>query len=92
MTDTATRTLSVTDVLDLARVIDACTREVPVTWVKGNATLTGVMRHLYSGSNRHGTDVRDLTVRISGITEWEMPMADVITLLRNGEMALDYRP
>jgi len=88
----ATKTLSVTDVLELARVIDACTREVPVMWLaESGATLTGVMRHLYSGSNRHGTDVRELTVRISGITEWEIPMQDVLRLIRNGEMALDYR-
>jgi hypothetical protein len=81
--------ITAAEVRALAKVIDACDREVPVTWASGNATLTGVIRHLHAGPSQ---DVRDLTVRISGIAEFTFPMADILTMVADGEMALDYRP
>jgi len=76
-------------VRELARVIDACDREVPVTWESGNAVLTGVIRHLHAGPAQ---DVWDLTVRVSGTFEFTFTMREVVAMVNEGTMALDYRP
>jgi len=80
--------LTVSQVRALAQVVDACDREVPVTWVSGDATLTGTIRHLYVGREQ---DVREVTVRISGTFEFTYPMAAILAMVADGEMALDYR-
>jgi len=41
--------ITAAEVRALARVLDACDREVPVTWESGNAVVTGVIRHLHTG-------------------------------------------
>ena len=81
--------ITASEVRALARVLDACDREVPVTWESGNAVVTGVIRHLHTGPR---VDVREATVRISGTFEFTFPMAKVLEMVADGTMALDYRP
>lgn len=81
--------ITAAEVRALARVIDACDREVPVVLVTASgAEITGVIRHLYVAP---GVDVRDAMVRISGTFEREISMRKAVELVEAGMLALDYR-
>jgi hypothetical protein len=81
--------LTVGQAVTIGLILDACQRQVPVTWLteSGNI-LTGTIRSL---EVRSGQDVREARVRVSATFEHWFDMVDVIRMVDSGEFALDYR-
>ena len=83
--------LTVRDLLTLAAIVNAGRAEVPVTWVTVSGDIkTGVIRPVELPS--FDADVRQATVRVSATFEWLRPITEVVAMVQDGSMALDYRP
>jgi hypothetical protein len=90
MTTTTDGVLTVHELLTLAAIVDAGRAEVPVTWMTVSGDIkTGVIRPVQLPPSG---DVRQAEVRVSATFEWLWPIADVVAMVQDGSMALDYRP
>lgn len=82
--------LTVGQAVTIGRILDACQRQVPVTWLtESGDIMSGTIRNVEVS---RGQDVREGRVRVSATFEHWFPMADVIRMVDAGEFALDYRP
>ena len=88
---TTTRTvLTVSELLTLAAIVNAGRAEVPVTWETASGDIrTGVIRPVHLPPSG---EVREAEVRVSATFEWLWPIAEVVAMVQDGTMALDYRP
>jgi len=88
---TTTRTvLTVSELLTLAAIVDAGRAGVPVTWEAASGDIrTGVIRPVQLPSSG---EVREAEVRVSATFEWLWPIAEVVAMVQDGTMALDYVP
>ena len=82
--------LTVRDLLTLAALVDAGHAGVPVAWVTDYGDVkTGVIRPVQLPSSG---EVREAEVRVSSTFERLWPIAEVVAMVQEGSMALDYRP
>jgi len=82
--------LTVHDLLTLAAIVNAGRTEVPVAWVTDYGDVkTGVIRPVQLPSSG---EVREAEVRVSSTFERLWPIAEVVAMVQEGSMALDYRP
>ena len=88
---TTTRTvLTVSELLTLAAIVDAGRAGVPVTWEAASGDIrTGVIRPVQLPSSG---EVREAEVRVSATFEWLWPITEVVAMVQDGTMALDYVP
>lgn len=87
-----TETLNIGTAVALGQLLDACQRGLRVTWSPdgGDTICDGIARAIcrrtpdgYPGSFLAAdADVRDGYVWISGITEWTLPVREVLDLMR----------
>jgi len=83
--------LTVRELLTLAAIVNAGRAEVPVAWVTVSGDIkTGVIRPVELPS--FDGDVRQAMVRVSATFEWLWPITEVVAMVQDGSMALDYRP
>ena len=82
--------LTVRDLLTLAAIVNAGRTGVPVAWETASGDIkTGVIRPVQLPSSG---DVRQAEVRVSGTFEHLWPIAEVVAMVQDGTMALDYVP
>ena len=81
--------LTVGQAVVIGQILDACQRQVPVTWLTDSGDImSGTIRSL---DVKRGQDVREARVRVSATFEHWFDMADVMRKVEAGEFALDYR-
>ena len=89
-TTTTDGVLTVHELLTLAAIVDAGRAGVPVTWETASGDIkTGVIRPVQLPSSG---EVREAEVRVSATFERLWPIAEVVAMVQEGSMALDYRP
>lgn len=81
------------DVLELYTILDAAARGARVRWMTDNHDiLDGVARciaHDGGGFLSADEDVRDGFLHVSGISEWWLPVREIMAKVRVGAFAVD---